>query len=484
MVAALAGSAGPAGRGDLESIAAVVLAAGKGTRMRSSLPKVLHPLLDEPMISHTLRTLREAGIAPERTVVVVGHGAELVKAAVSHYGPYLTVEQIEQLGTGHALRMAAPLLEALAGQEPGAAEQILIIYGDGPLLRPVTLQRLFRQHFETQPLLSMLTADANDPTGYGRIPRDPRTGAFKAIIEENDLTLEQKALREWNPGIYLCQAKWLWPALSRLQKNPRKGEYFLTDIPGFAVEAQGGEMAQPVQTLPVEAEEVLGINDRRQLADASLILRRRILEKWMLQGVTVTDPATTYISAECILEEDCVIEPNTHLRGATRIGSGSVIGPNSLLIKAQIGRNCIVQASMVEESVMEDNTRMGPFSHLRPGAYLESGVKLGNFAEVVRSRLGSGTHQGHFSYIGDSTLGTNVNIGAGTITSNFDGKDKHKTIIGANVKLGSDTIIVAPVTIGDGAVTGSGAVITKDVAPGTTVVGVPAKPLRKETGLN
>jgi bifunctional UDP-N-acetylglucosamine pyrophosphorylase/glucosamine-1-phosphate N-acetyltransferase len=459
-------------------VAAVVLAAGKGTRMRSALPKVLHPLLGEPMINHVLRALRVAGVPPERTVVVVGHEAEAVRQAVARCGPYLTVEQTEQLGTGHAVRVAAPVMEQLSAKDPGAAEQVLVLYGDGPLLRPETLQSLFALHFEKSPLVTMLTAEASDPTGYGRIIRQPANGEFQAIIEENDLTPEQKAIREWNPGIYLFRGKWLWPSLDRLQKNPKKGEYYLTDMPGFAVEARQSDQSVPVQTLLVDGEEVLGINDRVQLAEAGKVLHYRILEKWMLSGVTITDPATTYISAETILEPDCVIEPNTHLRGANQIGRNSVIGPNSIVIDSQVGANCTVLASMIEQAVLEDHVEIGPFSHLRPGAYLEHDVHMGNFGEVVRSRIGAGTKQGHFSYIGDSTLGPNVNIGAGTITANFDGVGKNKTVIGANVKLGSDTTIVAPVTIGDDAVTGAGAVVNKDVAPGTTVVGVPAKPLK------
>jgi len=465
---------------DLTSVAAVVLAAGKGTRMRSRLPKVLHPLLGEPMISHVLRTLRQAHIPAERTLVVVGHEAEQVRAAVARYGPYLTVEQTEQLGTGHAVRQAEAALAQMALANPGAAEQVLVLYGDGPLLRSESLQNLFASHFTNRPLVTMFTAQAADPTGYGRIIRDAATGDFQAIVEETDLTAEQKQIKEWNPGIYLFRAKWLWPALARLQPNPRKGEYYLTDMPGFAVETRQEAVSTPVQTLLVNGEEVLGINDRLQLAEADSVLRRRILEKWLLSGVTITDPASTYISVETELEPDCVIEPNTHLRGVCRIGRDSIIGPNSILTDAQIGANCKVLASMVEYATLEDAVEIGPFAHLRRGAYLEQGVHMGNFGEVVRSRIGAGSKQGHFSYIGDATVGPNVNIGAGTITANFDGANKNKTVIGANVKLGSDTVLVAPVTVGENAVTGAGSVITRDVEPGTTVAGVPAKPLPKK----
>ncbi|NWJ94665.1 MAG: bifunctional UDP-N-acetylglucosamine diphosphorylase/glucosamine-1-phosphate N-acetyltransferase GlmU [Chloroflexi bacterium] len=462
-------------------IAAVVLAAGKGTRMRSNLPKVLHPLLAEPMINQVLRTLREAGVPPERTVVVVGHEAELVRAQVAKCGLYLTVEQKEQLGTGHAVRQASSLLEQMEKEKLGSAEQVLVLYGDGPLLRSETLLNLFTHHSATSPLVTMLTAEAHDPTGYGRIIRNPANGNFQAIVEEGDLTSEERAIREWNPGIYLFRAKWLWPSLSRLQKNPQKGEYYLTDMPAFAVEDQLPGEPLPVQTLLVSGEEVLGINDRVQLAEAGNLLRRRILEKWMLSGVTITDPTTTYISPTTILEPDCIIEPNSHLRGACRVGRNSVIGPNSILVEAQVGAACKILASMIEHAVLEDEVTVGPFSHVRPGAYLEKGVHLGNFAEVNRSRLGAGTKQGHFSYIGDATFGSNVNIGAGTVTANFDGINKNKTIVGANTKLGVDTMLVAPVKVGEDVITGAGAVVTRDVESGATVVGVPAKPLNKNS---
>ncbi len=454
-----------------ENLAAVVLAGGKGTRMKSRLPKVLHPVLGEPMIFHSLRAIQQAGIPPERTIIVIGYEGEQVRKAVSQRGPYRFAEQPDQLGTGHAVIMAQAALQAL---EPPAGA-VLVNYADNGLLRTETIQQLLTHHLETTPLVTMATAVTADPTGYGRIVRDPATGRFRAIVEQVDLAPDQIAIREFNPGVYVFQADWLNTGLPRLEKSP-KGEYYLTDLPGFAV----SENSNGVETVAVDPEEVLGINDRAQLAEVSAILRQRILRHWMLSGVTITDPTTTFISAESELEPDTTIEPNTHLRGHCRIAEGSVIGPNSILIEAQIGPACRVLASMVEHSTLEAEVSIGPFSHVRPGSYLENGVYLGNFAEVSRSRIGQNSKQSHFSFLGDATLGHDVNVAAGVITANYDGTNKNKTIIGDNVFLGCDTILRAPLTIGDEASTGAGSVVTKDVEPGVTVVGLPARPIRRK----
>jgi len=463
-----------------KGVVAVVLAAGKGTRMRSNLPKVLHPLLGEPMICHVLRALRYAGIPPERTVVVVGYGGEQVARVVSSQGSYLLANQTEQLGTGHAVKYAEPLLQKLEREEPGAVQQVLILFGDGPLVRSSTLRQLLNYHLASRPLITMITTEAADPTGYGRIIRD-KEGHFQQIIEEVELTPAQRPIKEINPSLYLYRAKWLWPALSRLKPSPKKGEYYLTDLPAYAIETKMENGLPSVQTLKADFEEVLGINDRVQLAEAETVLRRRILQEHMLAGVTITDPATTYISATTKIAPDTIIEPNTHLKENCVIGQNCVIGPNSILIEATIGDDCIVLASMVEHSTLENKVTVGPFSHVRPGSYLEEGVHLGNFAEVNRSHLGARVAQGHFSYIGDATLGHDVNVGAGTITANFDGKTKNKTIIGNNVFIGSDTVLRAPITVGDEASTGAGSVVTKDVQAGVTVVGIPARPIRRKS---
>jgi bifunctional UDP-N-acetylglucosamine pyrophosphorylase / glucosamine-1-phosphate N-acetyltransferase len=457
----------------LPETAAVVLAAGKGTRMRSALPKILQPMLNEPMLLHLLRALHQTGIAPERTVIVVGYGADKVKQAVSAFGNYLFAEQTAQLGTGHALKSALPALAGL----PAKPKHLLALLGDGPLLRPETLLPLFAEHTRLNPLITMLTTVMADPFGYGRIVRDAK-GNFQAIIEEVELAPEQKLIQEINPSLYLFQTDWVSAVIDDLKPSAVKGEYYLTDLPGMAI----AQNPAGVATVPATAEDVLGINDRVQLAEATLILRRRILHHWMLAGVTILDPATAYISAEVTIGTDTIIEPNCHLRGTTKIGNNCLIGANSLIESSIIGDNCKILASVIEHSTFENEVQVGPFSHVRPKSYLEQGVYIGNFAEVNRSHLGANTKQSHFSYMGDATVGENTNIAAGTITANFDGVDKHKTTVGKNVKLGVDTMLVAPVSVGDGATTGAGAVVTKDVAPDTTVIGVPAKPLPKKEG--
>ncbi len=455
------------------NLAAVILAGGKGTRMKSRLPKALHPVLGEPMIFHILRAVARSGVPPERTLVVVGYAGDKVRQAVAEQGPYLFAEQAEQLGTGHALLTARATLENLANP----AENILLAYGDNPLLTPATLQTLLTAHFETNPLVTLATSLADDPTGYGRIIREAPSGRFQAIIEENELTAEQKLIKEFNPGVYVFKGKWVWPALSRLKKSP-KGEYYLTDLPGFAAREDGGT----VELVPVDPQDILGINDRVQLAQVGDIFRYRVLREHMLAGVTIVDPASTYISAETEIGQDTIIEPNTHLRGTCKIGQDCRIGPNSILENATIGGNCQVFASVVQDSALEEEVSIGPMSRVRPGSYLEKGVYMGNFAEVSRSRVGQGSKQSHFSFLGDTTTGPNVNVGAGTITANYDGVNKNKTVIGARVFLGSDTILRAPVRLGDEARTGAGAVVTKDVEPGVTVVGVPARPLERKAG--
>lgn len=457
------------------NLAAVILAGGNGTRMKSRLPKALHPVLGEPMIFHILRAVARSGIPPERTLVVIGYAGDKVRQAVSAQGPYLFAEQTEQLGTGHALLSAQATLQSLAVP----ADNILLAYGDNPLLTPQTLQNLLTAHLATQPLVTLATSFADDPTGYGRIVRETATQRFQAIVEEVDLLPEQKLIKEFNPGVYVFNGEWVWPALGRLKKSP-KGEYYLTDLPGFAAEENLPTGAAPVELVTVDAEDILGINDRVQLAQVGDIFRYRILRQHMLAGVTIVDPASTYISAASEIGQDTIIEPNTHLRGKTRIGQDCRIGPNSILENATVGDYCEVFASVIQDSTLEDMVNIGPMSRVRPGSYLESEVYMGNFAEVSRTRVGRGTKQSHFSFLGDTTTGPNVNVGAGTITANYDGVNKNKTVIGAKVFIGSDTILRAPVKLGDNSRTGAGSVVTKDVEAGTTVVGVPARPYERK----
>lgn len=443
-------------------LAHVILAAGKGTRMKSRLPKVLHPVLDKPMILYAVETAWR--VSPHPPILVIGHGADQVQATVGDRARYIVQE--EQLGTGHAVLQARPLLE-------GNADAVLVTYGDMPLLRAETFRHLVQEHVRTQATITMLTVVLDDPHGYGRILRDG-AGNVVGIVEEADATPEQRAIRELNVGIYVFDATWLWENLPRVRPSPVKGEYYLTDLVGMAV-----EQGRLVHALPVEdTEEILGVNTRVHLAEVTRVLQRRINERWMLAGVTMLDPDTTYIGSDVHLAADVVIHPQTHIYGETVIGEGTEIGPQAYIQSCRIGRNCRIFYSVLEHAVLEDDVDIGPFGHLRKGAHLARGVHMGNFGEVKNSYLGPGTKMGHFSYIGDAEIGANVNIGAGTITCNYDGQRKHKTVIEDDVFIGSDTMLVAPVRIGRGAKTGAGSVVTRDIPPHTLAYGVPAKPKR------
>lgn len=440
----------------------IILAAGQGTRMRSNLPKVLHPLGGKPMVQYALRAVE--GLSEEAPIVVIGHGAEQVRQTVGEAARF--VLQAERLGTGHAVLTA----EGLAA---GQSDLVLVTSADMPLLRHETLRRLVETQSQNSGSITMLTMTAEDSHGFGRIVRAP-DGSVRAIVEEAQCTPEQLAIREYNVGAYCFRADWLWPALHRVPLSP-KGEYYVTDTVGIAV-SEG----LPVLALTIrDNDEALGINTRVHLAEAEAVLRRRINTEWMLAGVTLVDPASTYIGPDVQIGQDTIVQPNTFLRGKTVIGSGCVIGPNSILEDAAVGNDCKVLASVLEKAVLEEHVEMGPFCRLRKGAHLASHVHMGNFGEVKDSYLGPGTKMGHFSYIGNATIGQNVNIGAGTITCNYDGVHKHPTEIGDEVFIGSDTMLVAPVKIGARSRSGAGAVITRDVPEDTLVAGVPARVLRK-----
>ncbi len=443
-------------------LASIVLAAGKGTRMKSRHPKVLHQVCGMPMIHYTVKVATTNGA--EKTVLVIGHAAEEVQKYLGDRVDYAL--QNEQLGTGHAVQSAIPVI-------PDDFDLILVTYGDMPLLTAETLQKLVQTQAANPGPLSMVTMISPDPRGFGRILRD-KSGVVKAIVEEVQCTPEQLEITELNVGAYCFEAKWLRQVLKRLPLSP-KGEYYLTDVVGIAV--QDGLR---VATFTIsDNNEALGINTRIHLAEAESVMRKRILEQWMLAGVTVIDPASTYIEESVSVGMDTIIQPNTFLRGDTVIGEGCVIGPNSIITDCQVGNRCVILAVVMEKAVVEDGVDMGPFARLRKGAHLGPGVHMGNFGEVKDSYLGAGTKMGHFSYIGNATIGKDVNIGAGTITCNYDGEKKHPTVIGDRVFIGSDTMLVAPLNIGDDARTGAGAVVTHNVPPAETVIGVPAKPLRK-----
>ena len=444
-------------------VTAVLLAAGQGTRMKSDLPKVLHPLCGKPMLWHVFEALKQA--ATEKPVVIVGHGAEAVKKYLSDDAE--CVLQEPQLGTGHATMQAESLLR-------GKTDYVIVTYADMPLLRGETFRRLL----ETQRLnpgpLSLLTVIADDPRGFGRIVRKA-DGTVEAIVEEYVATPEQQRIKELNVGAYCFNADWLWDALHRIQKNPKKGEYYLTDIVEIAVK----------DDLPVQAVvhddfiETIGINSRVHLSEAESALRMRINREHMLSGVSMMDPASTYIEVGVKIGRDTTILPNTYLHGNTEIGESNMIGPNTIIRDSKIGNHCKVLVSVLEGAVIEDEVDIGPFARLRKGAHLKSHVHMGNFGEVKDSILGQGVKMGHFSYIGNATIGANTNIGAGTITANYDGEKKNLTEIGEDVFIGSDTMLVAPLKLGDGARTGAGAVVTKNVPEDTLVVGMPARAIRK-----
>jgi bifunctional UDP-N-acetylglucosamine pyrophosphorylase/glucosamine-1-phosphate N-acetyltransferase len=441
---------------------AVILAAGQGTRMVSHLPKVLHPLLGKPLIYYSVEVAQQ--VTGEKPVVVVGYGAEAVQNALGDRAHY--VVQQPQLGTGHAMQQVEPILR-------GQSDLILVITADMPLLSVETLGNLVAASQSHSDPITMLSVFDEDARGFGRVVRGAQ-GEIRAIVEEAQATPEQLAIRELNPSIYCFRQEWLWEALAKIPVS-RKGEYYLTEVVGIAVSdgiaIHSIRVADPVETI--------GINTRIHLAEAEAILRRRVNEAWMLAGVTVIDPLTTTIEPDVTIGKDTVIWPNCHLRGNTVVGENCEIGPNTIIQDSQVGNCCKIFTSVLDRAIMEDDVDVGPFANLRKGAYLCQGVHMGNFGEVKNSRLGPGTKMGHFSYIGDATIGSRTNIGAGTITCNYDGEKKNPTEIGSEVFVGSDTMLVAPVKVGEGAHTGAGAVVTKDIPPYTLAVGVPARVIRK-----
>jgi bifunctional UDP-N-acetylglucosamine pyrophosphorylase/glucosamine-1-phosphate N-acetyltransferase len=444
-------------------VTAILLAAGQGTRMKSSLPKVLHPIAGKPMIWHSLQAITHS--TTEKPVVVIGYGADEVVKFLGDSAQ--TTLQEPQLGTAHAVMQAEDLLK-------GKTDLVIVCYADMPLLRGETLQKLVETQNRNPGPMSMLTVIADDPHGFGRVVRK-MDGTVEAIVEEYVATPEQKKIKELNVGAYCFKAGWLWDALRHIPKNPQKGEYYLTDIVELAVRDN-----LPVQATVLEdVEETIGINSRVHLAEVEAVMRIRINREHMLNGVTMIDPASTYIEADVKIGRDTTIMPNTYLHGKTEIGEGNLIGPNAIIRDSKIGNRCKVLASVMEGAVLENDVDIGPFARLRKGAHLMDHVHMGNFGEVKDSTLAPGVKMGHFSYIGNAQIGADTNIGAGTITCNYDGEKKHATEIGEGVFIGSDTMLVAPIKIGAGARTGAGAVVTKDVAEDTLVVGMPARAIRK-----
>lgn len=414
------------------------------------------------MIAHVLAAVSDAGIP--RAVVVTGHGADAVEAALAAQPNVSTVRQAEQRGTADALRVG---LDALAAGD-GA---LLVTMGDTPLIGAELLAALAADHHARGAVVTILSARLDDPTGYGRVVRGTDGGAIE-IREQAQVDDATRSIAEVNAGSYVFDAAWLREALPRVAAS-QTGELYLTDLVALAVAAgrRVGVVVAP------DASVTMGVNDRVALAAAEGLVQRAIQERHMRAGVTIVDPATTRIDADVVLGQDVRIEPWTMLLGATRISDDAVVGPSSHIRDSRIGPRSRVWASVIEASAVAEDVEIGPFSHLRPGSEVGAGCRIGNYAEIKQSRLGAGTQQHHFSYLGDAEVGERVNVGAGTVTANYDGAAKHRTTIGDDVFLGVATMLRAPLTVGDGAKTGAGAVVTRDVAPGKTVVGMPARPI-------
>lgn len=446
----------------MTKISAVLLAAGQGTRMKSDVPKVLHPVCGRPMALYGLNAARSA--STETPVLVVGVGAEAVRKTLGGSVDYVLQEQ--PLGTGHAVMQAERLLK-------GKTDYVIVTYADMPLLRGETLQKLVETQQANPGPMSLLTVVHDNPRGFGRVVRKT-DGTVAEIVEEYVARPEQLAIKELNVGAYCFSAGWLWEALQRIPIS-KKGEYYLTDTVELAAKDH-----LPVQAIVLDDfVETIGVNTRIHLAEAEAAMRQRINNGHMLNGVTLLDPASTYIEAGVSIGADSVIWPNTYLQGETSIGQGCAIGPNSHIRDSMIGNACKVFMSVMEGAVLENNVEMGPFARLRKGAHLCEHVHMGNFGEVKDSTLGPGVKMGHFSYIGNAQIGAEVNIGAGTITCNFDGEHKNATEIGEGVFIGSDTMLVAPVKLGDYARTGAGAVVTRDIPADALAVGVPARVIKQ-----
>jgi bifunctional UDP-N-acetylglucosamine pyrophosphorylase / glucosamine-1-phosphate N-acetyltransferase len=449
-------------------LSAVVLAAGEGVRMRSATPKVLHPLCGRPMLLHVIDAL--AALPLERIVVVVGHGAEQVTKTVQEQiaieMPIEFVEQRVQRGTGDATSVA---LTANAFDDDGE-DDLLVAPGDTPLLRSETIARLARAHRESDAAVSLLTAVFDDPGDLGRVVRDEK-GVVDHIVEASDADPEQLELREINTSVYCFRRGLLAPALRRLSPENAQGEYYLTDA--LSVLKLAGHVVTAV--VADDPHETAGVNDRAQLASAEAVLRERINERWMREGITMTDPGRTYVDASVELEPDVHLLPGTILEGRTVVGAHSVIGPDTHLVDTIVGEGVTVRQSVAREAEIGDEATVGPFAHLRPGTRLAARVRIGNFVETKNAEIGEGAKANHLSYLGDVEVGDGANIGAGTITANYDGKNKHRTRIGKGARIGSNTVLRAPVEVGDGAYTGAGAVVAQDVPPGALAKGVPAE---------
>ena len=433
---------------------AVILAAGKGVRMRSELPKVLHRVAGKPVVQYIVEAVKGAGV--QSITLVVGHGREKVTHSLAGQDLNFVVQE-EQLGTGHALMQAADQIDP--------AHTLLVLAGDTPLLRQETLTRIIDFHTSEQAYATVLTCEFEHPYGYGRVIRDI-DGSFSRIVEEKDASPEERTVKEINSGIYCFQAGAALAALSKIKASNAQGEYYLTDV--LEILKKEGKKVLP---LMLEAEEdIYGVNDRVQLAYAEKIMRQRKNRALMQNGVTLVDPDSIYIDDAVEIGPDTIILPNTMIEGKTVIGSNCEIGPNTRINDSQLGNGVTVESSRVKEAIVGDKCTIGPFAYLRPEANLAAGVKVGDFVEIKKSQIGEGSKVPHLAYVGDAIVGKEVNIGAGTITCNYDGRQKSQTILEDGVFIGSNTNLVAPVTIGQNSITGAGSTISRNVPPETLAV--------------
>lgn len=427
------------------SLKTLILAAGKGTRMKSDLPKVLHKVNGKPMLHKILDVVNF--LQPEENILILGYKREEILSTLENCS---YVVQEEQLGTGHAILQAKEKLKDYHGD-------IMVLCGDTPLLREETLQKLYQYHKEQKAVTTVLTAIYENPFGYGRIIK--KDEKVLGIVEEKEATEEQKKIQEVNAGVYCFDSQELWKALSQINNKNEKGEYYLTDV--LSIQSMEGKTVLSYELK--DSQEILGVNSKVELAEANQVLRQRKNKQLMEDGVILLDPSITYVEEDVKIGQDSVLAPTVILQGKTIIGKKCEILGNTRIIDSQLGDNIVVESSVIEESILEDGVTMGPFAHLRPKAHLKKKVHIGNFVEVKKSVLEEGVKAGHLTYLGDAHIGERTNIGAGTITCNYDGVNKFPTNIGKDVFIGSDSMLVAPVNIGENALIGAGSVITKDV---------------------
>jgi bifunctional UDP-N-acetylglucosamine pyrophosphorylase/glucosamine-1-phosphate N-acetyltransferase len=443
----------------------VILAAGLGTRMRSDLAKALHELAGRPLIQHVLNAA--AGVEPEKIILVLGHQADKVRSAVREFRPEIVL-QAEQLGTGHAVQQAMEAISTGAGP-------VLVLCADTPLITSKTLQDVVDLHQKSRATITLVTAKVDNPFGYGRVVRG-KSGVMR-VVEEKDATAAQKKIQEVNAGIYCFDREFLLASLRVLGKNNAQGEYYLPDT----IELAKKKKHRVSAFLCRDSHEVMGVNSRFDLSQAEAILRRRINRQWMLEGVTMVDPDTVFVGNDVRVGRDVVIYPNVMIEGRTRIGDGCVIHPGTRIVNSVIAEKVIVKdCSVIEESEIASDAIVGPFAHLRPGSLIGSRARIGNFVEVKKSSIGEGSKANHLAYIGDATIGRDVNIGAGVIICNYDGYDKHPTVIEDNVFVGSDSQLVAPVKIGRGALVAAGSTITGDVPADALAISRVPQEIREE----